>query len=117
MSTHPNAILLLTLTPQNLSRKTMHDILDEAKVAYDNDITIAGKDYHNQIMEDEYEEGYQISAKEGDLIFFDLVTYGYGEQISWDDLAAQKADLEAWAKDICDRHHCTYKISVTANYW
>lgn len=119
MSTHPNAILLLTLTPDGLARKTYRNILAEAGVADPEmeNIKIGGAKYHHKVMEEEYDEGWQISAKEGDIIVFDLVTYGYGEQIAWNGLEAQKTDLEAWAKEVCERHHCGYAISVTANYW
>ena len=118
MSTHPNVILLLTLTPEGLTRKTRKDIMAECHVEKEDDyIKIGNQDYHHEVMEEDYNEDYQISAKEGDIIIFDLVTYGYGESISWDDLSAQKQELEEWAKGICERHHCSFKINVTANYW
>lgn len=117
MSTHPNVILLLTLTPRGLARKTMADILKETRTAPDDDLTISGEKYHHKVMESDYDEGWQIGAAEGDLIFFDLVTYGYGEQIEWERLEIQKNDLQTWANGICDRHNCSSKISVTANYW
>lgn len=124
MSTHPNVILLLTLTPHGLARKTFKAILDEAAVPpehIDDDgsasVKISGEDYHARVMENDYYESQQISAKEGDLVFFDLVTYGYGEVVAWEALAVQKATLETWAKDICERHACDYAIYVTANYW
>jgi hypothetical protein len=121
MSTHPNAILLLALTPQNLARKTYRAIIEESGVPLDGDgsasITISGQMYHSRVMESDYDEGMQISAKEGDLVFHAHVTYGYGDVITWDALAAHKEALEAWAKGICERHSCDYEIFVTANYW
>ena len=117
MSTHPNAILLLTLTPEDLARKTYRAILDEARVDADDDIKIEGTDYHHSVMEEAYDKGYQVSAKEGDIVLFDLVTYGYGETIEWSKLEAQKNSLESWARLACEKHHCTYKIFITANYW
>lgn len=119
MSTHPNVILLLILTPQGLARKTMKDIRADGNVADDDDadIKIDDASYHNIVLEEDYDDGWQIGSKVGDLLFFDLVTYGYGEQIEWSKLEAQKKSLEAWAITICEKHHCSYKISVTANYW
>lgn len=123
MSAHPNVILLLTLTPQDLARKTMREILVANGIQVDDeyhkddDVKIGGAEYHHEIMESDYNDSWQISGKEGDLLFFDLVTYGYGEQIKWEKLEAQKRELEEWAKSICDNHHCTYQISVAANYW
>lgn len=117
MSTHPNAILLVTITPGGLSRRTMAAILAETNTDADSDLKLGLYSYHHKVMESDYDEGWQIAAKEGDLLFFDLVTYGYGEQVPWEKLEAQKMELEAWAKGICERHHCTYAISVTANYW
>lgn len=117
MSTHPNVILMVVLKPDGLSRKTMREILVEAQVGVDYDIKIGSTEYHHIVMESDYEEGYQISGEEGDLIFFDMVTYGYGEAIIWEKLEQQKQDLEQWAIEICKRHHCNYTISITANYW
>jgi hypothetical protein len=130
LSTHPNAILLCTLTPDNLSRKTMRDIMKHNNMQFliqdekDFDeeenidqIFIGSKDYYCRIMENTYYEGFQIEAKEGDLIFFDLITYGYGDKITWEELKKQEEELEVWAQDICEKFNCTYKIYITANHW
>lgn len=121
MSTHPNVILLLVLTPDGLSRKTRRDILAEnsADIAddLDCDIKIGSFSYLHEVMEDDYCEGYQISADEGDIIIFDFVTYGYGEKIAWDELELQKEELEKWAVGICEQHNCSHEIFITANYW
>lgn len=120
MSTHPNAILLLVLTPDDLARKTYRAILTDQREDFNadlHDIEIAGESYHHDVMETNYHEGYQVSAKEGDIIIFDYVTYGYGDVMEWSQFEAQKNDLEAWAKEACEKYHCTYKIYVTANYW
>jgi hypothetical protein len=55
-------------------------------------------------MESDYEDGYQISADEGDIIIFDMITYGYGEKVEWSKLVAQKDALEVWALVACERH-------------
>lgn len=117
MSQHPNAILMVALKPDGLSRKTMREIFLEAQVDVDHDIKIGSTKYCCIVMESDYEEGNQIAGEEGDLIFFDMVTYGYGKVITWEKLERQKQDLEQWATGICERHHCNYTISVTANYW
>jgi hypothetical protein len=116
MNTHPNAILMVALTPDDLSRKTMRAILEEGETNC-GDIVIGSADYHSVIMESDYDEGFQVSAREGDLVFLDMVTYGYGETVLWQKLEEQKNELEEWAKDICKRHNCSYEIYVTANYW
>jgi len=46
-----------------------------------------------------------------------MVTYGYGEVVKWDAVQSQKASLEEWAKDVCERHSCTAEYFITANYW
>lgn len=121
MSTHPNVILMLCLTPDNVTRKTHRDICTEMGV--DNsrdsggDIKIGSEDYSHIVMESDYDEGFQISAKEGDIVVFNLVTYGYGECILWDKLATQKKELEDWAIGICERYNCKAEILVSANYW
>jgi hypothetical protein len=121
MSTHPNVLLLLRLSPDDLARKTYRAILSDAGVSEDRDlgeeIKIDGKGYHHLVMESDYDDGWQISGSEGQIIVFDLVTYGYGESVKWDELATQKTALERWAADVCKKHHCTHEISVGANYW
>lgn len=119
MGMHPNTILLVALTPEGLARKTMKDILGELGVEtdLDVDVVINGETYHHEIAEGDYHEGWQIKSKEGDLLFFDYVTYGYGASVTWDKLAKQKRGLEAWAIDVCKRHNCAYEIRVCANFW
>jgi len=116
MSAHPNVILMAILTPDDLPLKTMRNILNDNKRAYEgeDDILIAEKSYHTFIGQD---DDYQIYPKHEDLVFFDFVTYGYGVTITWDKLKQQEEDLEAWALETCKKHHCSYEIRVTANYW
>jgi len=119
MSTHPNVILMCILTPNDLARKTFRTIVGEKEADSGNtaEVTIKGKDYYVEVMEDEYNDDWQISAKEGDIVVFDMVTYGYGDNVEWETLEKQKQDLEVWAKEICERLSCAYKIVVAANYW
>lgn len=119
MSTHPNAILLLVLKPDDLARKTFRAIIEgEGKKVEDNpDLKIGGEIYHIEVLEGDYHDGYQIGADEGDILVFDMVTYGYGEKIEWDKLAAQKVALAEWAAGICERYKCSASFFVTANYW
>ncbi len=117
MSTHPNAMLLLVLKPDDLARKTMRAIRQEAGVGDEDDIKIGKADYHLDVMEETYDEDKQIAADEGDIVMWDLVTYGYGEKIEWDKLAAQKAALDEWVKGVCERHKCAATIYISANYW
>ena len=119
MSTHPNTILLCILKPDDLARKTLRLLRADMGITEDDDedFKIGSEKYHVKILESDYEEGYQISADEGDILVFDLVTYGYGEKISWEKLAAHKEELEEWAKQMCEKFSCSYTIWVTANYW
>jgi hypothetical protein len=110
-------MLLLVLTPDDLARKTHRAILEDARIENNSSLKIGGCDYRHQVMEDACDEDNQIDAKEGDIVVWDFVTYGYGEKISWAKLEGQKAELEEWAKGIGERHHCRYEIFVSANYW
>lgn len=58
-------------------------------------LAIGERVYHTLVMEDNYDEGWQISGSEGDLIIFDLVTYGYGKDIKWGDLQDRVNSLRA----------------------
>ena len=98
--------------------KTFREIVSDAgKEPSDAYFKIAGDNYHAELYED-YNTETQITATPGTIILYDLVTYGYGEIISWDKLEAQKVALEAWAKEACEKYRCgKYRIFVTANYW
>ena len=118
MSTHPNVLLILHLTPDDLARKTFREIMNEANATEsDARIKIGSKEYNALIMEGDYHDDWQISSREGDILVFDLVTYGYGETIDWEALSKQKEELENWAQTVCKEHSCTFRISVGANYW
>lgn len=111
-------MLILALTPDDLARKTYRAILEEAGIDADGELKIGGKGYHHHgVMEDDYNESDQLSLPEGSIYVFDLVTYGYGETITWSELEAQKIALEEWGRGICERHHCKSEIFVSANYW
>ena len=117
---HPNALLILVLTPDDLARKTYRAILEDAGQKDDEGAQIPiGKDqYWPKVMESDYDErGLQVSAKEGDILLVDMVTYGYGEYVTWAELEAQKQALETWAIETCAKHKCSYEIRVGANYW
>lgn len=122
MSTHPNVILMAELTPDDLARKTMRNIVSESEKSefFDEDtpkIKIGGIEYYALIMESDWNEGAQISSKEGNLIFYDMITYGYGKKVEFSKLEIMKNDLEKWAEDTCKKFNCNYKIFITANYW
>src|SRR3990167_9446580 len=109
MSTHPNVILMAVLTPQGLARQTMKAILH---VDYSHDaapqVTISGEDYDALVMESDYDESLQISAKEGDLVFYDLVTYGFGEVVTWASLEAPKTALGG----VGERDECSARLRL-----
>lgn len=117
MSTHPNAILMAVLIPDDLSRKTHRAIIKECG-GTDDDIVICGYAYNCRVMEEEYDEDYQIRAPEGSIVVFHFLTYGFGEVSLWSDVCDRQQQLDEWAKGICERHKCgSYEIYISANYW
>lgn len=123
MSTHPNAILMAVLTPDGLTRKTARAVQTEYgkykdDVSVEDDyMVIGGHDYSIMIMEDDYDDGYQISAPEGSIVLHDFLTYGYGEKAEWTAVQERARSLEAWCQEVCPKHQCSFKIYVSANYW
>ena len=119
MSTHPNTILMLVLTPDDLPRKTAREILgSDYSRDEGNELQIGGRDYHCLLMENEnYDEGFQIAAKQGELVFFIYVTYGYGDTVAFDEVSTHRDRLAAWAIENAVKHHCRWRIELTANYW
>jgi hypothetical protein len=121
VSSHPNVILQLTLQPQDLPRKTMRAILQDAGVDPDEEsprVNIGDDAYHVRLMEDSYNEDFQIGAPEGSIVLDQFLTYGYGEKLEWSKAAEKYERLKAWAEVACAKHSCTvHEIVVTANYW
>lgn len=118
MSCHPNAMLILALTPDGLARKTYRAILEDAGIDSNGSFKIGGKYYHQHgVMENDYDKGNQLGLPKGTIYVFSLVTYGYGETIKWADLEMQKVELDEWAKAVCEKHNCSAEILVSANYW
>lgn len=131
MGTHPNALLVAELSPNDLPRKTYKDLKvecgedpddDDLEVLIPTGIESENRweredSYHTFLAEDDYNESNQITAAVGSIVLWDPVTYGYGERIEWDKLEAQKQRLNEWCKYISEKLNCTYRIYVTANYW
>lgn len=117
MSSHPNAMLLLALTPDDLARKTYRAIINELANYDEYEIKIGEHDYNHGVMEEGFDAEWQIRLAEGTIYFFDFITYGFGEKIKFDTLLEQKEALEAWAETIGKKYHCTSEIFITANYW
>lgn len=144
MSTHPNVILKCTIKVPGTTRSMLRFLLaqnreeipDEAlpfwlnsrgeiikkldgsssRISRDDDQIAIGNDvYHTLVMETGYDESMQIAGKEGDLILYDLVTYGYGKEVAWSDLQSRVDSLEKWAAQPQRNLDC--RISISANYW
>ena len=118
MSTHPNAMLLGVLTPDDLSRKTYRAILDALGIDHDDpSFKLGARNYSLQVMEESYDDDWQISAPEGSIVAHCFLTYGYGDTLEWSEVEKAKADLEAWLREACEKHKCSHSIHLTANYW
>ena len=121
MSSHPNAMLLLVLTPDDLARKTYRAILDEAGIGPDDGLKLGeqhfGCNYSHKVMETDWDESHQISAPEGSIIFHTYLTYGYGERLTWAQAVAYQEILDKWAQGVCERHRCKAEIFVCADYF
>ncbi len=117
MSSHPNAILQLNLTPDDLPMRTWRAITDDEGIGSDEDISIGSEDFHHVVLQEDYDESYQIGGKPGDIVVFKMVTYGYGDFIPWGEFLQMHSALEAWAEKACKAYNCSFEIRVTANYW
>lgn len=116
MSIHPNVMLMMHLSPLDLPRKTFLEIVDDPD---DPMVKIGDREYHALLMDGDYHEGYQVSGAGGEIVLMDMVTYGYGERIAWDDLRAAHNALAAWHEANAERYRLSdvTRISVGANYW
>lgn len=119
MSRHPHTLLLCILTPDDLARKTYRAILAEHDSDSDDPAIDIGTDEYTVSLVEDAEEGVeelQITAPAGSIVVWGFLTYGYREQCAWEDAVRRKEALELWAQGICRRHHCSYTISLSANY-
>ena len=127
MSRHPNAVLLLTLTPNEISnmsydeaiihsKNVYNDILEFTNTGEEDQVKINDKGYTILVMDDDYHEPYHISATLGDTVVFGYLSYGYGDVMKWCNVENMKNELETWGKSICEKFNCTYEINITANY-
>ncbi len=115
MSLEPNAMLVSAITPKGPAQEAYRAILSDHRVDEDDDFfNIPGGNHEIEhgIMRSNYHDGFQISLPKGTLFFFDLVMSGYGEKISFNELAKLKENLDAWSKAVCEKHHCEYEIFV-----
>ncbi len=117
MSTHPNAMLLGVLVPDELARKTHRAILAEAGIDSNGQLKIGSRDYSITVMESDFDDHWQITAPEGSVVLHTYLTYGYGETVAWSEVEALKNELEAWLQVACETHKCSQSIHITANYW
>jgi hypothetical protein len=143
MSVHPNVILKCTVKAEGTTRKLLRELLaanreqipdsslplmlnkdgnpienaitgEYLRISRDKDqLCIGDFSYSTLVMENDYDEDIQIAGQEGDLVIFDLVTYGYGEEIKWKILQSRVDSLEVWAI----QNGLSYTISISANYW
>jgi hypothetical protein len=108
---------MAVLTPESNPRETAKAIAEANNANEYDQILIGGVQYRCLLMRDEYDSNDQIGAKEGDFVVFDLVTYGYGATITWQNLCDRQQALEVWAAMASEKFHCKHEIFVSANYW
>lgn len=118
MSIHPNVLLIRALIPDDLPSKTYREILALCGLTDDDpEVKIGDSDYSVRLMDGDYYESMQVRAPSGSIVFFETVTYGYGDVIAWDKLVAEKEALHAKLTEIAAQTKCRVEITVSANYW
>lgn len=117
MSSHPNVMLQCVLTVNDGTRKTQRALEKAFPGKYGGDIKVGERNYSLTVMESDYEEGYQISADEGQIVLHIYLTYDYGETVTLDEIQAYVDPLRAWAEEAKGPHGFTYEIRIGANYW
>lgn len=117
MSTHPNVMLQCVLTVNGGTRKTQRELLRAYGEPDGDDIKIDGTSCNVTVMESDYDEGWQISADEGQIVLHEYLTYGYGEIVTIDDMMARVLAIKAWAEEAKETHGFTYEIRIGANFW
>lgn len=80
------------------------------------EVVISGRSYTATVFdEEEYDDGYQIEGKEGQIVLHEYLTYGYGETVEFSEVVRLVNNLRAWADDrsmIFD-----HSVRIGANYW
>ena len=121
MSRNLSIILFASITPPDTLGDLFGDIVKESETVDDYDtedtaveIKINGKEYTCASAGADLDFARD---DDGDVIVYDYMYQGTGSTITWDHLEKQKNELEAWARSVCKRHHCTYSIFVSAHYF
>ena len=109
--------MIAVLTPDDLTRRTLRAIIAGNLSTDDDYIKIAGEDWHIKPMEGDYDENFQIKAKEGDIIVFNMFTYGYGDFATWKSVSAMHDSLVDWCEECKGTYNFSYEIRMSANYW
>lgn len=116
MSDQPNVMLMAVLTPDDLARRTARAICEELHTTGAGDFQLGGKWFTVTIMEDNYDDTYQIKAMEGQIVVHCYLTYGYGLYMAWAEVVMLVNELERVIVDLCEKFHCTHEIVIGANY-
>lgn len=119
MSTHPNVMLQCVLTVNDGTRKTQRALEDAFPGKYPDEggVKIGEREYHLTVMESDYDEDWQISADEGQIVLHEYLTYDYGDTVTLNELLERVGTLKAWAETAKEPHGFTYEIRIGANYW
>ena len=114
MSSHPNTLLMLQLSPNEPSIDVKHLLDAECDSEGDCTIKLGGFDY--SVATDD-ENDMQIRVPEGSAVLHDFLTYGYTDVVNWNEVPAIVDALKTWAEAFCDKHNCSYHIYIGANFW
>lgn len=116
MSRNSHVVLVAQLIAESDSAAVYRSIIDPTDTEDGVEVAIDNEYYTVFLAEDGYCDEWQISAAPAAVVVFCYVTSDYGELIPWEKLEARKNRLEAWCKEVCQKHHCSFKIGLTANY-
>jgi len=121
MGEEPNTILMAVLRPKYSSWETLKAMVDVTESDEESiySLEIGGDRYSCFIMGEcgGIAEDYQIDEEDGSIVCFNMVTSDYGDSIEWGELYGKQNELDLWAKEVSEKHDCTYCIKVGANYW
>ncbi len=118
MSEYPNCLLLGILIPDDLPSKTYRAVCAEVGAVGDDPSTHIGEQlFHLKLMDGDYDEGMQVSAPSGSTVFVGMVTYGYGDTMTWEEFVALRDALYARLTDIAAKVQASVEIRISANHW
>lgn len=119
MGMYPKTILVASIRPPNGQPDEFLTSLDpewesNGSIQLDQ-LRLTHDGYYQVVVNVDQDQG--IFPAEDSFAVFEYLTYGWGEEITLEELEPKLAHFRSLVINFCNLHKCTYSISLSANFW